>query len=1133
MLVFCWVLFACLVKPVWTIVEISLTDAAITVAEGDYFNVRITIFGSSPTPFNIIVEVENDLDGDFVGNTQVATVAARATGATAVVFSAKVDGIPEDDELFYFYLYVLDPDILVSSPRRLAVTIKANDDAFGVFSIAQKSPLLAQEYLYTTVAKIRVARTVSYFRKVLVNFMVNSSSATAVVQGDVAPASGVIVFQPQQKEGFIEIQINADDIPEAQESFFVIITSAYEEASQAGVRLNSTTLELIIAANDAPIRFSNAEYRYEEGPGNLTYSVSVTRGLMEDGSAIGPVNGVVTVRFAFQSDSALLGADFNGINGVLSYGPGEINKTISFIIIDDDVPENQESFSIQLSNIQGDAVFYPATSSSAVIIINANDNPTGTISFKPDSNGGSPTKQVNEDSFTVVQFVVQRLGGIFGNVSAEWYVDRDSGNTTAVTDDVGPRNGVLEFKEGENQAVIQLTIVQDNDPEPSELFIITLYSSTLYSVTQVQGISQARLLIEDSDNYYGTIEFGPSNDHILVTNQSGRLLQLSLTRSGGRFADLYANITVSYSDGSEKNANDTFVQSSRRIILPNGEDPVKVSFYLLPSTFLVIGGEFRAFIIDLGLNTASRYGAYNSPRIGTRQQISITVSPLEANGETGFFNVTNQVVDEPASGVFQVGLLVSREGLNGRAVVSWSLSGKDVTLDDVSSFQGTVIIESGMSSALLTIEIKADDIPELDEYILVKLFSIEPNNTQRLRSSLTSITITVRANDNPGGILQFSQSKMNLSYSVLEGVDAISIVIERLGGALQETSVQYSIEPNGTSEFYGASNILVFRPGIREMTSTILAKKDGIPELDEKFVLFLNIVGNALAVIGNRSQVSITILANDNPYGKIQFLTDPTILYTGEGQTGEQLNVSVPVQRDYGTFNRVSISWSITPSPQNDLTPSNGTVVFDQGQNMQYIILNVVNDDIPEPTETFAIRLSNPTNGAVLGIPVVATIVILENDNPVEFTQSPIYASEPQTVYLNITRQGRIDKESRVHYRTLDGSASYLEKDFVQIPVTELVFAVNQRDITVQAVILDDDLPEQNETFYIQLFDVGGDMIVTKNSTATIVILANDDAYGVFNFSQPPDLQIEEGSTFRYELCSTQRQQRPVITRPR
>ena len=86
-----------------------------------------------------------------------------------------------------------------------------------------------------------------------------------------------------------------------------------------------------------------------------------------------------------------------------------------------------------------------------------------------------------------------------------------------------------------------------------------------------------------------------------------------------------------------------------------------------------------------------------------------------------------------------------------------------------------------------------------------------------------------------------------------------------------------------------------------------------------------------------------------------------------------------------------------------------------------------------------------------------------------------MYASEPQNIILTIERQGRIDKEAHVYYRTLDGSASHLEGDYVQIPTQKLVFAPQERQKTVQVSVLDDDVPEGNETFSVQLLDVGGE----------------------------------------------------------
>jgi hypothetical protein len=40
---------------------------------------------------------------------------------------------------------------------------------------------------------------------------------------------------------------------------------------------------------------------------------------------------------------------------------------------------------------------------------------------------------------------------------------------------------------------------------------------------------------------------------------------------------------------------------------------------------------------------------------------------------------------------------------------------------------------------------------------------------------------------------------------------------------------------------------------------------------------------------------------------------------------------------------------------------------------------------IPEPDETYAVELGPPTGGAVQGIPIVATVTIMENDDPIVF----------------------------------------------------------------------------------------------------------------------------------------------------
>jgi hypothetical protein len=58
----------------------------------------------------------------------------------------------------------------------------------------------------------------------------------------------------------------------------------------------------------------------------------------------------VTVRYATNSGSALAGADFNDNAGTLTFAPGETSKSVTVVTIDDSLVENDETFSLRLSN---------------------------------------------------------------------------------------------------------------------------------------------------------------------------------------------------------------------------------------------------------------------------------------------------------------------------------------------------------------------------------------------------------------------------------------------------------------------------------------------------------------------------------------------------------------------------------------------------------------------------------------------------------------------------------------------------------------------------------------------------------------------------------------------------------------
>lgn len=55
--------------------------------------------------------------------------------------------------------------------------------------------------------------------------------------------------------------------------------------------------------------------------------------------------------------------------------------------------------------------------------------------------------------------------------------------------------------------------------------------------------------------------------------------------------------------------------------------------------------------------------------------------------------------------------------------------------------------------------------------------------------------------------------------------------VVRAQGQLLKQLVRYTVTPSGNNEFYGATGILEFKPGEREVVVALVARPDGVPEV--------------------------------------------------------------------------------------------------------------------------------------------------------------------------------------------------------------------------------------------------------------------------------------------------------------
>ncbi len=252
------------------------------------------------------------------------------------------------------------------------------------------------------------------------------------------------------------------------------------------------------------------------------------------------------------------------------------------------------------------------------------------------------------------------------------------------------------------------------------------------------------------------------------------------------------------------------------------------------------------------------------------------------------------------------------------------------------------------------------------------------------------------------------------------------------------------------------------------------------------------------------STAILNVLKSDSSNGVFGFDPSAVAVTTSEGT-----RLSLLITRTGGSFEGVYISWEARQNGELaslDFEPSSGRVQFSEGQLTGILNVTVIDELVPELLETFTITLtsavaddnqtsSTPLSGASIDTSFSQSVIMItENDSPYglfQFVTSPPLpgvpiapvTEQPQlfvdesvgtvTVYV-VRAQGRLGN-SIVEYITSDGSAlsDGGAPDFV--PTAGSLDFIGEGVVQMVTVtVLDNQLPELQKTFYVNLTNPSG-----------------------------------------------------------
>jgi|GEM_PF-922250 len=865
--------------------ELSINDVTVNEAAGTAtFTVSLDTASGQDVTLDFTTNDGTAINpDDFTGTNGTLTIAAGDTTGTITVDIID-DAIDEVDENFTV-------DIISTTNATI-------DDGQGLGTITDNdlAPNLSIDDVMVSEDAGNAIFTVSLdqatSQDVTVDF--TTSNGSAVDPDDFTGTTGTVTIAAGQTSATLSVPVISDNIDEVDETFTVNLTNA--------VNANISDPQGVgtITDNNVPPNLSIDNVTVDEADGTATFTVSLSQASGQD----------ITVDFATAAGTAVTPDDFTGDSGTLTILAGDTTGTITVDIIDDALDEQNETFTIELSN-----------ASNATI---ADAQGIGTITDNDDApNLAIDDVTVNEGAGTAT-FTVSLDAASGQDVTVNFTINDDSAINP---DDYTGTNGTLTIAAGETTGSVTVNVVDDAIDELDENFTVDLSNATNATIADAQGL--------------GTI-----TDNDLPPNLS--IGDVTVDEATG-----IASFTVSLDQASSQDVTVDFATAIGSAITPD-------DFTDTTGTVTITAGQTSA-LISVPITNDTLNEADETFTVNLTNAVNATI--LDAQG-------VGTITDDDAVPTLSIDDVTVNEDA-GTATFTVSLntaSGQDVTVDfatvagtaeDLNDFIGTnstLTIAAGETTATVTVDIIDDTLDEAIETFTVEL------------SNATNATIA----DAQGlGTILDNDEAPNVSINdvtVNEGAGTATFTVSLDAASGQDITVDF-ITNDGSAinpdDYTGTNGTVTIAAGDTTGSITVDIVDDAIDEVDENFTVDLISATNA-TITDNQGVGTIT----DNDLPPNLSINDVTV-DEAAGIANFTVSLDQASGQDVTVDFATAAGTAVTP---DDFTDTTGTVTIAAGQTSAIISVPIVNDTLDEGNETFTVNLSNAVNATIVDPQGIGTI---------------------------------------------------------------------------------------------------------------------------------------------------------------
>jgi uncharacterized repeat protein (TIGR01451 family) len=293
------------------------------------------------------------------------------------------------------------------------------------------------------------------------------------------------------------------------------------------------------------------------------------------------------------------------------------------------------------------------------------------------------------------------------------------------------------------------------------------------------------------------------------------------------------------------------------------------------------------------------------------------------------------------------------------------------------------------------------------------------------------------------------------------------------------------------SDYQSNSGTLTFAPGVTTQTITVAVNGDTIDEASEIFFVNLTNASNAV-ILDSQGQGTIT----DNDAAPSLSINDVSVTEGNGETTSATFNVTLSTASGQTvTVNYATSSASpATATADNDYQSTSGTLTFTPGQTVQTITVLINGDTTFEPSETFLVNLTTPTNATISDAQGQGTITNDDEAPPVpSITINDVSVAEgnsgTKTLDFTVSLSMSSTETITVAYSMANGTAT-AGSDYQSTSGT-VTFNPGETSKTISITINGDTLVEPDETFFIDLTNASANAFITD--TRGVGTITNDD----------------------------------------